>query len=304
MPPEEADTLGSPHTPPSAMTSRLFLPALALALALTGCDAASDPIDSATGDDLADAAVAIGEAVSLNAGGLLDDAASLAALATPTAAKAAHPDRPGCEGNRTFDDAGTWTSTLACERGNPDGRFYASFARTTTHRFLDADGSPQQNPAGASSVEFAILNGEGTRRTPRHEHVLESLGASALVTDLDTDLVTVNGTYDRDGVNTFTGRNGGTREVDFALSLTATDVQGPRRGDDRRDRWAHAVAGTLSGLYTATITTTSPDGTTRVREVERTFTVTFPDEGGQRQARIAMGGQQFDADPATGALRD
>ena len=280
------------------MTSRLALPALALALALTGCDATGDTSTPATSSDVSDAAATIASAVALDGGGALDDAASVAALTTASADKAARlDDRPGCTGERVFDEGtSTWLSTLSCERGNPEGLFYHAFSRSTTHRFLDEAGEPLPGPEGAAAVEFSIVDGEGEHLTPRASYELDDLGANLDVVRLGDGNVSVDGIYEREGVRTFFGRGEAEREVDYALSLDLDEVTGPA---GRRDRWAGAVSGSVSGVYTATVTATGPGGETNVREVERTFTVTFPVEG---RARIAIGGRTFDVNTSTGEV--
>lgn len=283
------------------MTLRFLLPALALALVLSACDAVGDTSD-ATADDLEDAADAIAQAVALDAGGALDDAATAASALVPASSLSGGddlPGRPGCDGERTYDDSGTWTVSIACERGRPDGLFYHAFARESTWRFLDDTGAPQQSPRGATTIEHEILSGTGTHLTPRASALLEALTADLTITAVSDELASVDGTYDRDGVHTVYGRGDAQREVDYTLSLTLDEVTGPR---GRRDRWAGAVSGTITGLYTATVTSTSPSGETRTRDVERSFTITFPTEGGRHRARIALGGRSFDADPSTGEL--
>ena len=285
--------------------SRLFgTLAVALSVALAGCDAV-DTADLAD-DDLADAALAISDAIATDAGGVLDDAVALASL--PDAAKSGHHfGRFGCRAEResTYED-GTWTTVAECERGDADGPFYAQFSRTTTRRFLDAAGAPQQERDGAAAAEFAIVEGSGIVRTPRAERALDAIQSDVSVTGLDTDLVTLNGQFSREGVNTITrargDRAGASRSVDYAVEMTATDVQGPVVRGDGRARWRNAVSGTLSGVYTATVTLTDADGETRTREIERTFEVTFPNEGGRRRARIAVGGQRFYGDLQTGEV--
>lgn len=283
------------------MTTRFLLPALALALVLTGCDAAGTLDDSANADDLEDAAGAIAQSVALDAGGALDDAASMSAALTTSNSLGGDdvPDRPGCDGERTYDDSGTWNVSISCERGNPDGLFYHAFAREATWRFLDADGNPQQSPRGASVIEHDILSGTGTHLTPRASAILESLASDMTITAVSDDLVSVDGTYDRDGVHTVFGRGEAQREVDYALSLELDELTGPR---GRRDRWGRAVSGSISGVYTATVTVTLPNGETRTREIERTFTITFPTDGARQIARVTIGGRTYDADPVTGEL--
>lgn len=261
----EADTLGAPTQPPADMPFRLLLPALALGLVLSGCDAASTGPDAVAGDDIEDAAGAIADAVAMDGGGALDDA-SAAALLTGDVTKG-DDTRPGCTGDRTYDEAASlWRSTISCERGNPDGRFYHAFSRTTTHQFLGADGTPQQSPEDAASVAFTIVEGSGQHLTPRASAVLDDLGASFDIVRLDDDMVSVDGVYEREGVRTVYGRGDAEREVDYALSLNLDEVTGPRR---TRNRWASAVSGSISGLYTATVSVTTPGGETSTREVER-----------------------------------
>ena len=275
------------------MTPRLFLPALALALILTGCDA-SGPADNATDlTDIEDAAGVIAQSLSLDAGGVLDDASDAAKQLDSDS------DRIGCDGERAFDDSGTWNVSIACERGNPDGRFYHTFAREMTFRFLDADGQPQENPRGAQTVEHSILSGSGTHLRPRSSAVLSSLTSDFVVTRLEDGMASVSGSSDRAGIRTVYGREDAQREVDYAVSLELDEVTGPRA---RRANWAGAISGTVSGVYTATVTVTAPNGETRSRDVERTFTITFPSENSGRRARVAIGGRTFDADPATGEL--
>lgn len=284
------------------MTSRLFLPALALALVLTGCDTVGDSTDSLLPEDLEDAAGAIAQAVALDAGGALDDAATLAStFATEAVAKDGDsvPGRPGCESDRTYDDSGTWNVSISCERGNPEGRFYHAFSREATWRFLDADGNPQEGRQGAVTVEHEILSGTGTHITPRSSAALESLTSDLTMTATGDNLVSTSGTASRSGVHTVFGRGDAQREVDYALTLDLEEVTGP----PRRDRWAGAVSGSISGVYTATVTVTSPSGETRTREIDRSFTVTFPSDGTtNRRTRILIGGQRYEASPSTGEL--
>lgn len=282
------------------MTSRFLTAAAALALLLTGCDAATD-LDALASEDVEDAAAAIAESVALDAGGALDDAASMAAALTTDAAVSGDgvPNRPGCQGDRVYTDAGTWLVSISCERGNPDGLFYHSFARETTWRFLDVEGTPQETPFGATTIEHDVISGTGRHLTPRFSSELESLTSDLTIRAVSDDLASVDGTYERDGVHAVYGRGDAEREVDYALSLDLDEVTGPR---GRRDRWAGAVSGTITGLYTATVTASTPGGETRTREVEREFTITFTDAGAQRVARVTIDGQTFDADPASGEL--
>ena len=277
------------------MSYRRTLPLAALALALAACDAAA-PVALADAD-LDDAATVLAQAVALDAGGLLEEAAAGAAFAGPAdGARLGH--RPGCRAERAYDEAAAlWTVTADCERGSPDGRFYAAFQRTSTVRLLGADGQPQRERRGAVAVERDVLSGSSLVRTPRGVHALLSLTSSLTVSDLDTDLVTVNGTVQRAATDTLRGPRG-ERTLAYDLDATLADVQGPRSAERR---WRSAVAGTITGTLRATLTRTPADGETTTVEIDEPFTVTFPRDGaGGRVAEILLGGRRFRADVETG----
>lgn len=282
---------------PFRFPSRLTLVA-ALAVSLTACDTA-DLEDPAT--DLDDAAVVVAGALALDAGGVLEDAAAAAAFAGATGtARTAGPDRPGCRGDRSYDEAaGLWTVAADCERASPDGRFSASFQRVSTYQFLGADGTPQQSPRGAAVLEADVLSGSSLFRSPHRTHALTSLTSDLTVTRLDADLVSVSGTYGRAATDTLRGARG-ERTVAYDLDLVLDDVQGPR-GTARQ--WRQAVGGSISGTLVATITRTAAGGNTETRTVDRAFTVTFPtDASGGRVAEIALGGRRYRADVTTGEV--
>ncbi len=274
---------------------------LLLTLALGACDAVGAG-DEVSAEDLYDAAVVVASAVALDAGGVLEDAAAGAsfALAADASGRTAGPGRPGCDNARTFDaDATLWTVTIDCERGDPEGRFYASFERVATYRFVDAAGAAQERPAGAASLDYDVLSGTSLFRSPHGVHALTALGADLSVTDLDQDLVTVNGSYQRAATDTLRGP-GGERTVAYDLALTLDDVQGPK-GTARR--WRSAVGGTITGTLHATITRTPVGGPSTQRTVDQEFTITFPADGsGDRVAQIALGGHRYRADVETGEI--
>jgi len=279
------------------LRARLFAVA-ALALTLSACDAVDTA--SLSDDDLADAATAVANAVALDAGGVLEDAAAGAALAASADGNARHGDRPGCRAERTYDEAaGLWTAVADCERGDPDGAFYASFERTSTYRFLDAAGQPQPSREGAATIEQAVLSGASLMRSPRGTHALLSLASALTISDLEADLVTVNGTVQRAATDTLRGRRG-ERTLAYELDATLSDVRGPRATSRH---WRTAVDGTISGTLRATLTRTPADGETDTVEIDEAFTITFPLDGaGGRVAEIVLGGRRFRADVETGAV--
>ena len=278
-----------------------LLPLAALALVLAACDASAPDAELAAAD-LDDAAAALAGAVALDAGGLLEDVATGASLAAPAADAARHPGpvRPGCRADRTYDPAdGLWTAVFDCERGDPDGRFYASFERTATYRFLDASGQAQEERVGAASVEYAVLEASNLFRSPRGVHALQSLTSDFVVTDLDAELVTVDGTVQRAATDTLRGARG-ERTLAYELDASLDGVTGPR-GTARR--WRRAVGGTLSGTLQATLTRTPAGGETATVEIDEAFTITFPvGDDGDRVAQIVLGGRTYRADVETGQV--
>ena len=274
----------------------------AVALALSACDASGPAASDVTAADLDDAAVVVANALALDAGGVLEDAAAGASLAASADAVGRHPgpDRRGCTNDRAFDPAaGLWTVAVDCERGRPGGPFSSTFARTSTYRFLGADGAPQRERAGAASVEYDVLSGSSLTRTPRRVHALTGLTSSLTVTALDGDLVSVSGSAQRAATDTLRGRRG-ERTLTYALDATLTDVRGPR---STARRWRNAVAGTVSGRLQATLTRTPTDGETTTVEIDEAFEVTFPTDGsGDRVAAFALGGRPYRADLDSGEV--
>ena len=279
------------------MTRRVLSFAV-LALALAACDSA-DTTSALASADLDDAAQIVANAIALDTGGALEDAAFSASLAASVADGARHPgpDRPGCRPDRAFDDATmTWTATADCQRGRPDGVFSASFARTTTYRFLDADGQPQRERRGAATVETSVLSGTSRVQARRGVHELTSLTTDLVVADLDSELVTVDGTVQRSVADTLRGRRG-ERTLTATLDLDLDGVQGPRSA---ARRWQSAVGGSVSGTLVGTLTRTPTGGETETVDLDRSFAVTFPTEGAGRVAQIAIGDRRWRADLETG----
>ena len=277
-----------------------LLTAGALALALTGCDAADSdvPAGDAALTVNEDAAVIVANALALDTGGALDAAAQSAAEAEGATARLSDA---GCTFTRDFDaSAFVWTTSADCERGDADGAYYAQYSRTRTFAFADADDRPVADPANAASVDVELLEGTGIRRGPRFEHTLDDLSGAFTVTGLnDGDgLVTTNGLYSRSATDVVRHRSH-VRTVSSELDLAFDDVVGPgaRRGD-----WRQSVSGTITGSVAGEVTFDGPRGYAE-RTFDRQFTVTFGEDGGERVARIAIGGETFLADVETGTLR-
>ena len=274
-----------------------------VALVFVGCD--NTGVSSDTGDanlsSTEDAAVSIANALSLEGGGALDAMASAAELGTDGSAARSGGDDHGCVRERSYDETTmTWTRFIECERGNPNGLFYALFSRTATYQFLDGD-APVQFPEEANAVNFDIIDGEGIRIAPGFSHELLDIGADLHVADLHTELVTINGTYNRAATDTLYTRNA-ERTLDYDLSMTLTDIQAPP-GHRPRHHWPQAVSGTIEGVYHAFITFIRGDSYEEV-EITKTFTIVFGEgDGGVRDAIITVDGRDFRADIQTGQVQ-
>jgi|GEM_PF-3308395 len=289
--------------------------ALAVALALGGCDSSYSTIEDEapelpppTIELTADLAAAVATALAVAPGGALNDLAEAVSMAgTPAAA-------PGCDLSRAYDEATQmWTRDIACERGSADGAFYALFARTHHLRFLDASGTPQQQPTDAASMDVALVAGEGLHRTPRRSHTLTDIGAALSVAGLPGPMVTVNGTSGRAATDTLGAPAAGTfRTHTYAVALAFEDVVGPRRALDLgmsptphlgplHAWWARALSGTVQGEIAGTMTAVTPNGT-RERTYARTFTLTFGSER-EATATLRFPDATFTIDLETGAVR-
>jgi hypothetical protein len=285
----------------SSLVSRVAPLALALPLALlAACDSA-DPSGPAGAEAVTnqEAAVAVANALALDAGGVMDavrEAATLSELNDPA---------PGCDVERSYDEPSqTWTRTIACQRGRANEPFFARYGRTQTLQFL-AGGVAQQDPRTADALDFTIVDGYGERRAPHLRHHLLDIGGSLHVDDLHEALVTVNGALTRSATDTLRvrrrGPNGGAltaeRTLAYDLAVAFDDVRAHRR----RGHWGRPVDGTISGTIDGTATFTGPNGQTQTREFSRAFTITF---GGaaEADALIALGGETFRADLTTGTV--
>lgn len=287
----------------TAFNASRCLAALTLVSVLAGCDAAQDATaDATTTLDTEDAVQVVAQALALDAGGALEDAAAAVAAAGRSAGTApdgrpAVPGRPGCAPTRSFD-AATFLYTLTSDCSRTSGRFSASFQRVATLRFLGPDG-PQAERTGATALDFDVLSGTASVVTPRSAHRLTGLTAAFTVTTLDADLVTVTGTTTRATADSL-GSPRGSRTTAATVALTLTDVRGPRGVEEN---WHRAVSGTVTGTYRATVTTTRRDGTAETREVSRDIAITLP-RGGSDLAEIRLGDRLFHADRRTGAVRE
>ena len=194
---------------------------------------------------------------------------------------------------------GLWNVTVIRERGLPTGTHYRYFERNYQVQFLNSSGEPQKRwlweGDTATTINFDIISGEGIAITPHLSHRLKELNGSFVATDVNKEIITVNGTYHRSAEDTMLTRNA-ERTHDHTLDVTLTDIKGPR--GLRRDR-SKIVSGMVTGTYYAFITWIRGDAY-REREVTKDISVTF----GDGEARINVDGETYRSDVATGELRD
>lgn len=293
-------------------TSRLLilLASLALALAMAGCSEGDSsatvpdaPDSPATTDK--DAAEAVAADLAADSGGLQDQIADLSlVMASIDAAKGGpgndDPHRPHGFIERAYDDAtGIWTVTIERERGDPERVPYALIQRQYTLRFLDEAGEPMQfrvvDADTARTAEYEIVYGQGVHRNRRLEQTLTALTGSFLVTNVNTELVTINGTYHREaGHHLETPRF--SRTLDGVLDLELIDVVAPYRW---RLHHQDAVSGTINGTFAADVSIERGDDYVEDR-IEREFTIVF----GDGEADLVMGGRAFCIRLGDGSLCD
>jgi hypothetical protein len=274
--------------------------ALLLAFALVGCSSDDPASPAATTEVTAvtDAAEAVAADLGDDNGGLVDQLSDAVAAVETLGAAKDMMDNPFSES--VYDDVtGTWTITVDRERTSPSGNHSATIHRIYTMRFLDADGLPMMyrvvDGDTARTVEFDILEGTGSHVNRRLSRTLNSLEGSFVIEGVNTDMVTVNGTYARTATHhletpVFS------RTMDGALSLELIDVVLPRAARRNLDL---AVSGTLTGTITATITVERGDEYLE-RTIDQSFTVIL----GDGEGALTMGGQQFRTNLCYGELID
>ncbi|MCB9090436.1 MAG: hypothetical protein H6628_19225 [Calditrichae bacterium] len=279
--------------------------ALVLTLAmllLMGCNKDSmDPVadEPATLTASDDAAESLASNISEDTGGLTDQMADLLSLASNSGFAKLGQEGDAEAISREYDPiTGTWTILIERERSNPAGTHSASIYREYNLQFLNAEGEPQQfwltNGDTARTIQFDIVEGSGEHHTPRISHYLTGLSGSFTATNVNTDLITINGTYFRSGVDTLTTNNL-QRTMDHSLDLTVTDLTGPR--GIRPRNLSEALSGTISGTYHAFITWTRGEAY-RETEINRTFTIVI----GDGNTEIDLDGKRYSCNLQTGDI--
>lgn len=249
-------------------------------------------------DDVSDAVDAVSDALASNNGGAMDQVNDVLEIAGGVGVGGsesltkAYGDTTIV--SRQYDSATvSWTTFLMRQKSSLP-LYFGYWTRTYSIQFR-ANGKPQKfrAPVGGSVADTIIhrivaTGCTGYFWTPRLVHHLASLSGDWTASNTNTDTVTINGSYNRSGIDTLkvAARSGAV--VNRTISLTFVDVKGPR--GLRRDRSA-ATSGRITGIYTATVTF---NGATHT--VTRTFTIIL----GGGNATITIDGSKFTADLTTG----
>ena len=278
-----------------------WLLAFAAVAFLMSCEksSATDPNADLTVSATEDAAESMSSALGEDNGGVTDQIGDFVEISTASGLDALSKSSGYQTVDKSYDPGtGTWTLTLERERGN-GGAVYAFIRRVYEYQFRNAQGQPQEfyvtNGDTANSISFTIVEGIGRHKNLRLSQELTGLSGSFLATNTHTDLVTVNGNYQRSAVDTLTTRQA-VRTLDHSIALTLTDVTAPR---GNRRNFSQAVSGTISGTYNAFATFTRGEGY-RERTVERVFTI----ELGGGEATMEVAGNVYKANLQTGELID
>lgn len=286
-------------------SSRLILLSLLTLIALlAGCseDPASPGATTPTVTADKDAAEAVAADIGADDGGLTDQLTDLSISLDGLGSLKALQGMTPMNGfaSREYDpETGTWTVTIDRERGDPEGTPYASIERMYTLRFLNDAGEPMEfrvvDGDTASAVEFAIVSGSGLHRTRRLEQHLDELTGAFLVTGVDTDLVTVNGSYHRAAGNRLETPVF-SRTLDGVLDVSLIDVTMPRAA--RHDH-ASAISGTIEGTFVADITIERGEEYVE-RHIEREFSIVL----GDGEGAMTMNGRLYRMNLHLGELDD
>lgn len=274
---------------------------------LVGCDKSTDPSTDAANLEK-DVANAVAGSISQDGGGVADQVNDIVALSSTggiSGSAALMETASGVDGSAAIDtvyDAATGWWTVTFTRTRIGLISINSIYRKYQYQYLNKSSQPQRRfivstvsgPDTARTINFKILQGKGYQRNPWRVHRLDSLAGQWSVTNANTAVVTINGTYYRSGVDTLR-LNDAERTHANALSATLINVTRPRMllGGTTDD-----ISGTITGLYTATITFTKGD-LYKERNPSKEFTITL---SGQN-ADIGIGGRIYRALWLTGEFK-
>lgn len=248
-----------------------------LVLLLSGCNKDESLAPIVTEDDYTEeVAASVANLCSEYNGGIIDNAGDIFALSGDSGSLDKALDS---EFNNTktasYDSLSKiWTVVVAKSWVSPDGKTTANFTRTYSYQFLNKNGAPQKHwrveDDTAYSIVFHILSGSGSSKGPKITHQLNAIQGSWTATNTNSDIITINGSYQRSAIDSIFHEDG-TRISDHNVNMNLVNVTGPR--GSRRDL-SQKISGTLNGIYEADITIIRPNVTIE-KEVEKQITITI-----------------------------
>lgn len=295
-------------------TKYFFLTVLLSGLLIIGCDKSTEADDdSVLYEDMAES---ISSSMGDESGGTSDQMADMVSI-SGSAGITTSADLGKAAGfatiDTTYDTAtGWWTLVLSRQKESSLRGMSASISRTYRFRFLKDVNSPSSFQKywrvpkiggfdTATAVNFKIVSGTGTFKGPRVSHNLTRLSGSWIITNANTDTITINSdsTYVRSSTDSIKTRNL-LRTFVQTTTMNFVNVKSPRFSPRNatltRANLHQAFSGTINGNYSAQITFQNGD-LYRERSVNRDFTITIG--GGEGTISIAGKGS-FRCDLSSG----
>jgi hypothetical protein len=252
---------------------------------IAGCD--KNSVESGDTSILyEDAAESISAAMGDESGGAMESFADISAVAggatiSTTLAKSSGENTVMTVSSPPVYDAltGWWTVTI--DRSRSGEYVKTSVQRVYQYQFQKNGVVQQYRITGAdtaNTLKFKIISGSGFFRGPKVHHNLTQLKGAWTVTKVDKDTVVINSdtTFVRSGIDSIITRNM-TRTFTHTTTMNFTDVKGPRYKAsivNWRDNFHHAVSGTVTGTFDATITF-ERGAAYKERSISKTFTITL-----------------------------
>lgn len=280
-------------------TTTTYLSILALGLFSITMNACKESITeaniTATADE--DAAESVASAIGQDNGGSTDQLSDVSEIASSVGLKTniisdkSSSSLLNADGvDKIYDPVSQkWTVNLTRKKGSDNSVAYANITRVYQYQFLNSSGMPQKdyitNGETASSMLFLLVSGTGVHHTPRVSGVLKSISATWNVTGLNTNVITINGSFSKSGIDSITTRNG-VRIIDHSITLTYTNVTGPRgAGKD----WYKTTTGNITGAYVGNVTVQNGNSYTE-KTINKTIDITLGNGG---KPEIKIGGRKF-----------
>lgn len=285
----------------SRFTIALSLSLGLLIIMLSGCsnDSPMESIPASSITSNADVAESVATAVGEESGGVIDQAGDIVELSKGLRFGNATGDGFLDHREATYDEStGVWTLVVQRERGVQGEVPFGYWDRIFTYQFLNVDGQPQKNfitdSDTARTINYEIVEGDGYHKNFRLTHDLKEIQGVFVATDVNTDFVTVNGTYMRAAVDTITTESF-TRISDHVLNVTVTDLVGPK--GSRRDL-SKKMSGTITGTFHADIVFDGERGYAE-KTVDKDVNIVI----GEGEAEISVGGKKYWSNVRTGQIK-